>query len=49
MVRLIPSWMNGISGFMSLSKYPILQLHHIRHTNPYFVLQHALVIFQKSG
>jgi hypothetical protein len=47
-VHPIPSYMNGISGLMSLSKYLILQLLDIRHTNPSFVPQHTLVIFHKS-
>jgi hypothetical protein len=34
MVHLIPSWMNGISGLMRLTKYLILQLLDARHTNP---------------
>jgi hypothetical protein len=39
MVHLIPSWMNGISGLVSLMKYLILQLLNVRHTNPSFVPQ----------
>jgi hypothetical protein len=49
MVHLIPSWMNGISRFMSLSKYLVLQLLIIRYTDPSFVPQHTLVVFHKSG
>jgi hypothetical protein len=45
MVHLIPSWMNGISGFMSLMKYLILQLLDVRHTDPSFILQYTLIIF----
>jgi hypothetical protein len=37
MVHLIPSWMNGISGLVSLLKYLVLQLLDIRHTDPSFV------------
>jgi hypothetical protein len=48
MVHLIPSCMNGISGLMSITKYLILQLLDVRHTNPSFVPQHTLIIFQKS-
>jgi hypothetical protein len=33
-VHLIPSWMNGISRLMRLTKYLILQLLDARHTNP---------------
>jgi hypothetical protein len=33
-VHLIPSWMNGISGLVSLSKYLTLQFLDVRHTNP---------------
>jgi hypothetical protein len=49
MVHLIPSWMNRISGLMSLSKYLVLQLLDDRHTDPSFVPQHTLVVFRKSG
>jgi hypothetical protein len=49
LVPLIPSWMNGISGLVSLSKYLILQFLDVRHTNSSFVPQHTLVIFHKSG
>jgi hypothetical protein len=48
MLHLIPSWMNGISGFMSLTKYLILQLLDVRHTDPSFVSQHYLLIFCES-
>jgi hypothetical protein len=34
MVHLIPSWMNGISRLMRFTKYLILQLLDVRHTNP---------------
>jgi hypothetical protein len=34
---------------MSLSKYLILQLLEVRHTNPSIVPQLTLVIFRKSG
>jgi hypothetical protein len=37
MVHLIPSWMNGISGLMCSTKYLILQLLDVRHTNPSLV------------
>jgi hypothetical protein len=49
MVHLIPSWMNGISGLVSLSKYLFLQLLDGRHTNPSFVPQLTWVIFLQSG
>jgi hypothetical protein len=45
MVYLIPSWMNGISGLVSLTKYLILQFIDIRHINPSLVPQHAFIIF----
>jgi hypothetical protein len=48
MVHLIPSWMNRISGLVSLSRYLVLQLLDIRHTYPSFVPQHTLVVFHKS-
>jgi hypothetical protein len=48
-VYLIPSWMNGISRLVSLSKKFILQFLDVRHTNPSFVPQHTLVDFHKSG
>jgi hypothetical protein len=48
MVHLIPSWMNGISELMTLSKYLILQSHNIRHIDPSFVPQLSLVIFHKT-
>jgi hypothetical protein len=47
MVYLIPSWVNGISGLVSLSKYLILQFLDVRHTNPSFVPQHSFIIFLK--
>jgi hypothetical protein len=47
MVNLILSWMNGIRGLVSLSKYLILQFLDVGHTNPSFVPQHTLVIFHK--
>jgi hypothetical protein len=37
MVHLIPSWMNGISGLMCSTKYHILQLLDVRHTDPSFI------------
>jgi hypothetical protein len=37
MVHLIPSWVNGISGLVSLMKYLILELFVSRHTGPSFV------------
>jgi hypothetical protein len=37
MVHLIPSWMNGISRFIHLMKYLILQFLDVRHTNPSLV------------
>jgi hypothetical protein len=39
MVHLIPSWVNGISGFVSLSNYLILQLLDVGYTDPSFVPQ----------
>jgi hypothetical protein len=47
MVYLIPSWMNGISELMCLTKYLILQLVDVRHIDPSFVPQHS-IIFQKT-
>jgi hypothetical protein len=44
MVHLIPSWMNGISGLMSLMRYLILQFLDVRHTKFSFVPQHSLII-----
>jgi hypothetical protein len=44
MVHLIPSEMNGISGLVNLMKYLILQLLHVRHTNPPLVPQHTFII-----
>jgi hypothetical protein len=44
-VHLIPSWMNGISELMGLTKYLILQFLDIRQTNPSFVPQYSFVIF----
>jgi hypothetical protein len=49
MVLLIPSWMNGISGLVSLMKYRDLQLIDVRHTYPSFVPQLTLDVFGKSG
>jgi hypothetical protein len=37
MVHLIPSWMNGISRFMCFTKYLIIQLLDVKHTDPSFV------------
>jgi hypothetical protein len=48
MVHLIPSWVKGISRLVCLMKYLILQLLNIRHTDPSFVPQHSLLIFQKT-
>jgi hypothetical protein len=48
MVHLIPSWMNGISGLMCLSKYLIIQLLNVRHTDPSFVSQQLFFIFHKT-
>jgi hypothetical protein len=45
MVHLIPSWMIGRCGLVSLMKYLILQYLDVRHTNPSFVLQHSLIFF----
>jgi hypothetical protein len=45
MVHLIPSGMNGISRLVSLTKYLILQLLDVRHTNPPIVAQHTFIIF----
>jgi hypothetical protein len=44
MVHLIPFGMDGISGLVSLTKYLILQLLDIRHTNPPLVPQHTFII-----
>jgi hypothetical protein len=41
-VHLIPSWMNGISELVSLSKYLVLQLLDVRNIDPSFVPQHTL-------
>jgi hypothetical protein len=49
MVHLIPSWMNRISELISLSKYLVLQLLDVRHTDPPFVPQHTSVVFHKYG
>jgi hypothetical protein len=49
MVRLIPSWMNGISKLVSLTKYLILRFLDVRHIDTSFVPQYTLVIFRKSG
>jgi hypothetical protein len=43
MLHLIPSWMNGISGLVSLMKNLILQLLDVRHTNPSLVPQHTII------
>jgi hypothetical protein len=48
MVHLIPSWMNGISGLVSLTKYLILQLFDVRHTDPSFLPEHSFLIFRKT-
>jgi hypothetical protein len=48
MVHLIPYWMNGISGLVSLSTYLVLQLLDVRHIDLSFVSQQTLVIFRKS-
>jgi hypothetical protein len=37
MVHLIPSRINGISGLVSLTKYLILQLLDVGHTDPFLV------------
>jgi hypothetical protein len=47
LVHLIPSWMNEISRLESVSKYLVLQLLDVRHTDPSFVPQHTLAIFRK--
>jgi hypothetical protein len=47
MVHLIPSWMNEISGLMSLAKYLILQFLDVGHINPSFVAPYSLIIFLK--
>jgi hypothetical protein len=44
MIHLIPSWMNGVSGLVSLTKYLILQLLDIKHADPSFVPLHSLLI-----
>jgi hypothetical protein len=49
MVHLIPSWMNGISGLVSLLKYLMLQSLGIMHTNPSFVSQHPWLSFVNPG
>jgi hypothetical protein len=49
LIHLIPSWMNVISRLVSLSKYLVLQLLDVRHTDPSFVPQYTLVVFCKSG
>jgi hypothetical protein len=46
-VHLIPSWMNGISGLVSLTTYLILQFLDVRHTSPSFVPQYCWIIFLK--
>jgi hypothetical protein len=48
MVQLIPSWMNGISRLVSLTKYLILLPLDVRHTYPAFVPQHSLIILRKT-
>jgi hypothetical protein len=48
MVHLIPSRMNRISGLMSLTKYLILQLPDVRHTNPPLVPQHTFIILRET-
>jgi hypothetical protein len=40
--------MNGISGIVSLLKYLIIQLLDVRHTDPSFVPQYALIIFRET-
>jgi hypothetical protein len=47
LVHLIPSWMNGISGIVSLLKYLILQFLDVRHTCNSFVPQYSFIIFLK--
>jgi hypothetical protein len=44
MVHLIPSGLKGISRLVSLTKYLILQLLDVRHTNPTLVPQHTFII-----
>jgi hypothetical protein len=34
MVHLIPSWMNGIGTLVRFTKYLILQILDVGHTNP---------------
>jgi hypothetical protein len=48
MVYLIPSGMNGIRELVSLTKYLILQLLDVRHTNPPLVSQHTFIILQET-
>jgi hypothetical protein len=48
MVRLIPSWMNGISWLMCFTKYLIIQLLDVKHTDPSFISQHSFIIFHKT-
>jgi hypothetical protein len=48
MVYLIPFRMNGISGLVSLTKYLILKLLDIRHTNPPLVQQQTFVILRET-
>jgi hypothetical protein len=49
LVHLIPSWMNGINGIVSLLKYLILKFLDVRHTDHSFVPQYSLIIFHKFG
>jgi hypothetical protein len=48
-VHLIPSWMIGISGIVSLLKYLILQFLDVRHTCNSFVPQYSFIISLNSG
>jgi hypothetical protein len=48
MVDLIPYGKDEISELVSLTKYLILQLLDIRHTNPLLVPQHTFIILQET-
>jgi hypothetical protein len=47
LVHLIPSWMNEISGIVSLLKYLILQFLDVRHACNSFAPQYSFIIFLK--
>jgi hypothetical protein len=48
MIHLIPYGMNGISGLVSLTKYLILQLLDVRHTNLPLVPQYTFIIIRET-